>query len=213
MMTIRRTYAPLVTLLLAAVLAGCGGDDDTSTSTEADAADAAAETTSVETPETTPPPLPSGTTAAPGTEPPPAPDLDLAKLASRPPGEEGLRVAAERARLVAADSKFGTVLFDANGQVLYAFENDSRGRSACTSADCVKAWPPMLTEGAPTAGPGIDASRLGTITREDGSKQVTYFGRPLYFYEHEAPGEIKCHDVNLHGGLWWVVQPDGENAP
>jgi hypothetical protein len=40
--------------------------------------------------------------------------------------------------------------------------------------------------------------------------QVTYNGRPLYFYEHEAPGEIKCHDVDLHGGLWWVVTPRGD---
>lgn len=65
---------------------------------------------------------------------------------------------------------------------------------------------------SPTAGRGIDAAALGTITRSDGTKQVTYHGRPLYFYEHEAPGEIKCHNVNLHGGLWWVVKGDGANA-
>ena len=38
-----------------------------------------------------------------------------------------------------------------------------------------------------------------------GSLQITYNGRPLYVNEHEGPGEIKCHNVDLHGGLWWVV--------
>ena len=133
-------------------------------------------------------------------------------LARRPPGEEGLRVAARQARIVAKDSAFGRVLFDANGQVVYVFENDRPNRSNCTSEDCVKAWPPVLTRERPSAGAGVDARRLGTIRRDDGSRQVTYNGRPLYFYEHEAPGEIKCHNVELHGGLWWVVTPLGEPA-
>jgi predicted lipoprotein with Yx(FWY)xxD motif len=133
-------------------------------------------------------------------------------LARRPRGEAGLRVPAKRARIVAKDSSFGRVLFDANGQVVYVFENDDENRSACTSADCVKAWPPVLTREKPSAGNGIDAGLLGTIRRADGKLQVTYNGRPLYFYEHEAPGEIKCHNVDLHGGLWWVITPRGEPA-
>jgi predicted lipoprotein with Yx(FWY)xxD motif len=134
---------------------------------------------------------------------------DDAALARRPPGEDGLRVAARRARIDARESRFGKVLFDANGQVVYVFENDRRNRSNCTSEDCVKAWPPVLTRQQPTAGAGVDAGLLGTMRRNDGALQVTYNGRPLYFYEHEAPGEIKCHNVDLHGGLWWVVTPDG----
>jgi predicted lipoprotein with Yx(FWY)xxD motif len=121
-------------------------------------------------------------------------------------------VPAASARLVAKDSGFGRVLFDANGQAVYVFENDHRNRSACTSAECVKAWPPVLTKEQPSAGAGVDESFLGTIRRDDGRLQVTYNGRPLYFYEHEAPGEIKCHNVDLHGGLWWVVTPKGEPA-
>jgi predicted lipoprotein with Yx(FWY)xxD motif len=137
---------------------------------------------------------------------------DAAMLARRPRGEAGLRVPAKRARIVAKGSSFGRVLFDANGQVVYVFESDSKNRSACTSAGCVKAWPPVLTRQQPSAGVGIDDSLLGTIRRADGMLQVTYNGRPLYFYEHEAPGEIKCHNVDLHGGLWWVVTPRGEPA-
>jgi predicted lipoprotein with Yx(FWY)xxD motif len=128
----------------------------------------------------------------------------------RPEGEEGLRVAAQRAQIVAQESDFGQVLFDANGQVVYVFEIDDGDQSNCTSAACVEAWPPVLTEGEPSAGTGIDAELLGTISRDDGTQQVTYNGRPLYFYEHEGPGEIKCHNVSLHGGLWWVVTPEGE---
>ena len=133
-------------------------------------------------------------------------------LARRPAGETGLRVPATRARIVAKKSAFGRVLFDANGQVVYVFERDGKDRSSCTSAECVRAWPPVLTREKPTAGDGVDPRLLGTIRRSDGKLQVTYNGRPLYFYEHEGPGEIKCHNVDLHGGRWWVVTPRGEPA-
>ena len=119
---------------------------------------------------------------------------------------------AERARLVAKESAFGRVLFDANGQVVYVFENDRPNQSNCTSKDCVEAWPPVLTRQQPSAGRGLESRLLGTIRRSDGTRQVTYNGRPLYFYEHEGPGEIKCHNVDLHGGLWWVVTPRGDPA-
>ncbi len=135
-----------------------------------------------------------------------------AALARRPAGEEGLRVPATRAQIVAKESAFGRVLFDANGQVVYAFENDRRNRSHCTSEECVEAWPPVLTRQQPSAGAGVEVRLLGTIRRSDGTLQVTYNGRPLYFYEHEGPGEIKCHNVELHGGLWWVVTPRGDPA-
>jgi predicted lipoprotein with Yx(FWY)xxD motif len=133
-----------------------------------------------------------------------------AALARRPAGEEGLRVPATRARIVAKESAFGRVLFDANGQVVYAFENDRRNQSNCTSEECIEAWPPVLTRQKPSAGEGVDARLLGTVRRSDGRLQVTYKDRPLYFYEHESPGEIKCHNVDLHGGLWWVVTPHGD---
>ena len=145
--------------------------------------------------------------AAPASGAAPAP-----QSAQRPEGEEGLRVAARQARIVAEDSELGRVLFDANGQVVYVFEIDGPRRSNCTSAECVEAWPPVLTEEEPSAGAGVDAGLLGTIRRDDGGLQVTYAGRPLYFYEHEGPGEILCHNVHLNGGLWWVVTPSGDPA-
>ena len=180
-------------------LGSCGSDDGDEQRPSGGAAPAATETGEA----------PDASMEEPESE---ASGADAAAQARRPAGEDGLRVPAERARIVLDESPFGRVLFDANGQVVYVFENDGRNRSRCTSAACGKAWPPVLTREPPTAGAGIDAALLGTIRRGDGMLQVTYNGRPLYFYEHEGPGEVRCHNVDLHGGLWWVVTPRGEPA-
>lgn len=195
----RATISALMLFVIA--LAGCGGEK-TAEPASGDKAAATSQGTSTAAHE------PSEESAETDDEPAAAPDA----LARRPAGEAGLRVPAARARIVAKDSAFGRALFDANGQVVYVFEPDGKDRSNCTSAECVKAWPPVLTRDDPTAGDGVDARLLGTVRRDDGSLQVTYNGRPLYFYEHEGPGEIKCHNVDLHGGLWWVVTPRGSPA-
>lgn len=191
-------------LLLVLGLAGCGGDDRAESRTSDEAAATAPETSADGRREASAeePSEPDGEST----------DARAADLARRPEGAEGLRVPATRARIVAETSEFGRVLFDANGQAVYAFERDRRNRSNCASVECVEAWPPVLTREQPSAGAGVHARLLGTIRRGDGSLQVTYNGRPLYFYEHEAPGEIKCHNVDLHGGLWWVVRPGGDPA-
>ena len=106
------------------------------------------------------------------------------------------------------DSEFGSMLFDSNEQAIYVFEKDRDGESVCYD-ECAEAWPPVFTNGTPKAGKGVDASLLGTAKRSDGKLQVTYAGKPLYFYAHERPGEVKCHDVNLNGGFWWAVGADG----
>ena len=42
---------------------------------------------------------------------------------------------------------------------------------------------------------------------------MTYGGHPLYFYAHEDPGQVLCHDVDDYGGTWLVVTPEGTPAP
>lgn len=111
--------------------------------------------------------------------------------------------------IVAGDSEFGEMLYDSNDQAIYIFENDGEDETVCYD-ECAEAWPPVLTDGDPEAGDGVEGSLLGTIERDDGATQVTYAGQPLYFYAHEAPGEVRCHNVDLNGGFWWVVGPDGE---
>lgn len=125
--------------------------------------------------------------------------------------EERPQQAEERegTTVVLADSQFGEMLYDASDQAIYVFELDGRDESACYE-ECAAAWPPVLTSGDPVAGQGVDGTLLGTTKRSDGKTQVTYAGRPLYYYAHEAPGEVRCHNVDLNGGLWWVVGRDGE---
>lgn len=115
-------------------------------------------------------------------------------------------------RIVVDGSEFGDMLFDSRRQAIYIFENDARGKSVCYG-ECARAWPPVLTKGEPRAGKGVKAKLLGTTKRRDGKRQVTYAGKPLYFYVNEGPGEVRCHNVHLNGGLWWVVGPDGNRRP
>ena len=120
--------------------------------------------------------------------------------------------AAKGTSITVRGSEFGPMLFDSRKQAIYIFENDRRGKTVCYG-ECARAWPPVYTRGKPTAGKGAKQSLLGTVKRRDGREQVTYAGKPLYFYSHEKPGEVRCHNVNLNGGLWWVVGPDGKRRP
>jgi predicted lipoprotein with Yx(FWY)xxD motif len=120
--------------------------------------------------------------------------------------------AATGTTIVARSSRFGPMLFDSRRQAIYIFQRDSRNRTACYGP-CARAWPPVLTRGAPRAGGGARASLLGTIRRRDGTRQVTYAGKPLYHYVNEGPGQVLCHNVNLNGGFWWVIGPDGRRRP
>ena len=113
--------------------------------------------------------------------------------------------------ITTGDSEFGSILFDGQDQAIYIWEVEESAEAECYDG-CAVAWPPVLTDGAPQAKGGVNSDLLGTTKRTDGSTQVTYDGHPLYYYEHEDAGEVKCHNVSTHGGLWWVVQPDGSRA-
>jgi predicted lipoprotein with Yx(FWY)xxD motif len=132
--------------------------------------------------------------------------------AGAPMKERASKPTRRGTRIVLDGSEFGDMLYDADQQAIYVFERDGRDKTRCFD-ECLEAWPAVLTKGAPVAGPGVDRKLLGTIEREDGGTQVTYAGRPLYYYAHEAPGEVRCHNIDLNGGLWWVVGADGEPLP
>jgi len=114
--------------------------------------------------------------------------------------------------LKTGNSEYGPMLFDSRGQAIYIFELEESSKAECYGS-CAKSWPPVLTDGAPVASGNVDAKLLGTTKRTDGTTQVTYNGHPLYFYANEKPGEVECHNIKTHGGLWWVIQPDGTRAP
>lgn len=134
--------------------------------------------------------------------------LALALLALSTPFA-GATAAAPRATVSVRASAYGRVLFDTRGFALYAFTKDPRGRTACSGA-CAVRWPPYLVSQSPRAGAGAAASKLGVTRRADGSRQVTYAGRPLYHYVGDrAPLQILCQTVREFGGLWLVVRPNG----
>jgi predicted lipoprotein with Yx(FWY)xxD motif len=119
------------------------------------------------------------------------------------------RRARKGTRVILAGSDFGRMLFNSNRQAIYIFQRDRRNKSNCYG-ECARAWPPVFTKGRPRAGRGVDRSLLGTVRRRGGRLQVTYDGKPLYYYVNEGPGEVKCHNVYLNGGLWWAVGADGK---
>jgi predicted lipoprotein with Yx(FWY)xxD motif len=114
------------------------------------------------------------------------------------------------ASVTAHSSRYGSILFDGRGFALYGFTRDPHGRSVCSGA-CAKAWPPFLVDRAARAGAGATGSLLGTTTRRDGRLQVTYAGRPLYYYVGDRkPGQILCQNVVEFGGTWLVVRASGK---
>ena len=101
-------------------------------------------------------------------------------------------------------------LVDQQGRSLYMYTADEQDSdtSSC-SAECLTQWPPVIVTGTPQAGSGVDASLLGTITREDGTMQATYNGWPLYTYAGDAgPGTTSGQGM---GGAWFLVSGAGNS--
>jgi predicted lipoprotein with Yx(FWY)xxD motif len=105
--------------------------------------------------------------------------------------------------------KLGTIVVDGTGRTLYVFDKDTASppKSNC-DGDCAAMWPPVLAGTGTPQLDGVDASTVGTVTRTDGSKQLTLGGMPLYqFAKDSKSGDVMGQAV---GGLWWVVGPDGK---
>ncbi|MCH8297286.1 MAG: hypothetical protein IH873_04405 [Chloroflexi bacterium] len=182
----------LMGLLVPLLIAACGGDDPTAV------AQPAATATAVPTarPQATSAPAP---TAMPQATSAPAP------TATPQPTSAPVAAAANTVE-VSSQGPLGNHLVDADGMTLYLFTKDERNVSVC-AGPCANAWPPLIADGDPSAGEGLDAGRLATIQREDGSSQVTYNGKPLYYFANdEKPGDTLGQD---RVDKWYVVSPDG----
>lgn len=106
----------------------------------------------------------------------------------------------------ATDPDLGDHLVTEEGFVLYVFLPDEQGPSTCTG-DCAAAWPPLVADAEVHASDALDAEQIGTVERDDGSMQVTYFGWPLYtFVRDSEAGMASGQGV---GGNWYVIAPDG----
>jgi predicted lipoprotein with Yx(FWY)xxD motif len=110
-----------------------------------------------------------------------------------------------------AHDKLGTILVAGpEKKTVYLFEADKGSSSTC-NGDCASDWPPVTTEAAPTASGGALSADLGTTTRSDGTKQVTYKGHPLYFFEGDkAAGQTNGQGSNAFGAGWYVMKPSGK---
>ena len=118
--------------------------------------------------------------------------------------------AAGSATVHARHAKIGTYVVDAKGMSLYLFEKDKGRKSACYGA-CAKVWSPLIVKGKPTAGSGLKASLLSTITRTGGAKQVTYGGHPLYHYDDDKKaGQTNGQGASAYGAKWYVVGTAGK---
>lgn len=97
---------------------------------------------------------------------------------------------------IALGASAADVLTGKNGMTLYTFDKDSHNKSAC-AAQCLAAWPAARSGDA--AG-----KEFGEITRDDGTKQLTHRGKPLYYYAGDKKrGDISGDNV---GNVWHVVQ-------
>ena len=107
-------------------------------------------------------------------------------------------------------TKLGTILVAGPKHLtVYLFAADTGSTSTCSGA-CAQVWPPVTTTGAPKAEGEAVAADLGTTTRSEGTKQVTYKGHPLYWYVSDSQaGETTGQGVQSFGAAWWVLAPSG----
>ena len=112
------------------------------------------------------------------------------------------------AALRTASSDLGTIVVAAGDRTVYVFDLDTpnSGTSACTGV-CAEMWPAVTADSGSPSGDGV-SGKVGTITRDDGTTQVTLAGLPLYTFS----GDSKAGDVTGQGfgGIWWVMGPDGK---
>ena len=99
-------------------------------------------------------------------------------------------------------ASLGKILVDSQGMTLYTNKDDSPGKSNCIG-ECLLGWAPVTASGMPTVGQGV-TGKLGVVTRDDGTLQVTYNGLPLYYYTKDArPGDANGQGVD---NVWNVVK-------
>jgi predicted lipoprotein with Yx(FWY)xxD motif len=112
----------------------------------------------------------------------------------------GLALAQTAEPAKVSDTSKGKVLVDAKGMTLYTLDRDTApGKSTC-NGQCATNWPPLMVSG--------DAKASGNwtiVTRDDGSKQWAYKGKPLYFWKDDKkPGDVEGDNRN---NVWHVALP------
>lgn len=178
----RGTSLAAVAVVVALAATACGGDDKAADATKPAGAVADAQ--------------------APAADP----------YGSDKPAQDGAATGAKSAGqlTIAATDPLGPVLTDGAGFTLYRFDKDTAKppKSNC-EGDCAAVWPVVSADDA-SAGAGIEAGALGSVTRADGTRQLTLGGWPVYRYAKDTKaGDTLGEGV---GGTWHAVGPDGKPA-
>ncbi|HEX8865595.1 MAG TPA: hypothetical protein VF821_08055 [Lentzea sp.] len=108
---------------------------------------------------------------------------------------------------IANTDQMGWFITDGDGLPLYRFDKDTPkpSKSNC-EGECAKTWKPVPAD-KPAMATGVDPISMGSVTRADGTKQLTIAGYPQYTYaEDKAAGDMKGQGK---GGTWWVTAPNG----
>ena len=150
----------------------------------------------------------SGSSAAPSAAAPSAAAPSEAAPSEAAPSEAAPSEAAGSATISLSTTALGDIIVEDEGKTVYAFMPDSAGTPTCYD-DCATNWPPLLLEdgATATAGEGLDASKLTTVDRTDGTKQVKYGDWPLYYFAGDsAAGDTNGQGV---GTKWYVVDATG----
>ncbi len=136
-------------------------------------------------------------------------------LSASPPSRTSAGSPSPAVEIQAAEiPPYGTVLVDGRGRALYLLSSERGGVITCTDANgCTTVWPSVELPGsvkAPTAGPGVRASLLGTVRGEDGGRYVTYGSWPLYTYAGDTgPRQANGEGLTSFGGTWYLLDASG----
>jgi predicted lipoprotein with Yx(FWY)xxD motif len=86
-----------------------------------------------------------------------------------------------------------------NGMTLYTFDRDAAGKSAC-NGPCATNWPPLMAQGDARA-----SGDWSVVTRDDGSRQWAYKGKPVYYWAKDTkPGDRTGDNFN---NVWHLARP------
>jgi len=151
------------------------------------------------------------TTAAPSVAAPATPAPSAAAPSEAAPSETASAAPSAEtgsATINLSKTALGDIIVEDEGKTVYAFTPDSAGKPTCYD-QCEQNWPPVTAEDGATltAGAGLDASKLTTVDRTDGTKQVKYGDWPLYYFA----GDSKAGDTNGQGVAtkWYVLDATG----
>ena len=105
---------------------------------------------------------------------------------------------------VAPRAKLGDVI-TADGMTVYIYTKDIPRQTVCYDI-CAMNWPPLLITHTPTLSHTFPGNSFGSVTRKDGTRQLTYKNLPLYLYIEDPPGTDQTNGQDVDHE-WFIVKP------